>query len=129
MTDGAREYTITEVAERTGLSPHTLRWYERIGLVAGVDREANGRRRYTALDLQQLQLLVRLRATGMPVAEMARYSALKREGASTYPERRRLLEAHRERVRRALEEQQAMLRLLDAKIEAYRRDTAPDREG
>ncbi|MCX9192057.1 MerR family transcriptional regulator [Carbonactinospora thermoautotrophica] len=126
MADEGREYTISEVAELTGLSPHTLRWYERIGLIAFIGREANGRRRYTAHDLDWLRLLTKLRATGMPVADMVRYAELVRRGAGTYPERQRLLEEHRERVLKAMREQQEMLRLLDHKIEMCRRGTVPE---
>ena len=59
--------TVSEVAERIGLSTHTLRWYERIGLLDHVGRDASGYLRYTACDVEWLLLLIRLRATGMPV--------------------------------------------------------------
>jgi DNA-binding transcriptional MerR regulator len=70
-----RAYTITEVAALTGLTADTLRWYERIGLLTEVTRDGGGKRRYTARDLRWLDLLVKLRATGMPVTEMVRHAA------------------------------------------------------
>lgn len=72
--------TIQEVAERTALSPHTLRYYERVGLLEAPDRAASGHRRYGEGDLEWLTLLKRLRATGMPIREMRRYAELVRQG-------------------------------------------------
>jgi DNA-binding transcriptional MerR regulator len=113
-------WTTRQAAEKTGLTQHTLRWYERIGLLDRVDRAADGRRRFSDADLDWLLLLGRLRATGMPVADMLRYAELVRSGAGEQ-ERMDLLRHHRERVRQALLDQQECLSLLDAKIENYRR--------
>ncbi|HZU93914.1 MAG TPA: MerR family transcriptional regulator, partial [Microbacterium sp.] len=67
--------TIAEVAERTGLSPHTLRYYERDGLLLrDVERAPSGRRAYSEDDVNGIQVVARLRATGMPVAEIRRYA-------------------------------------------------------
>jgi len=111
--------TIREAAERSGLSPHTLRYYERIGLIAPPDRAANGHRRYTERDLEWLHLLTRLRATGMPIADMVRYAGLVRRGPSTATERKELLLAHRAAVAKRLAELQADLDLIDYKISIY----------
>ena len=71
--------TIAEAAERTGLSPHTLRYYERDGLLlSGVGRSASGHRRYTEEDLGWIEMLTRLRATGMPIRDVRRYAELVR---------------------------------------------------
>jgi DNA-binding transcriptional MerR regulator len=113
-------WTTRQAAEKCGLSQHTLRWYERIGLLSRVDRTADGRRRYSDADLDWLMLISKLRATGMPVREMQRYAGLVRSGAGEQ-ERLDLLEQHRERVRVALAEQQECLALLDTKIGTYRR--------
>jgi DNA-binding transcriptional MerR regulator len=112
-------WTTRQAAEKCGLSQHTLRWYERIGLLDRVDRAPDGRRRFSQGDLDWLVLLSRLRATGMPVAEMLRYAELVRSGAGE-PERLQLLEQHRERVRQALLDQQDCLELLNIKIATYR---------
>ena len=83
-----------------GLSQHTLRWYERIGLLAKIERGQDGRRRFSEGDLEWLSLLTKLRATGMPVRDMQRYAELVRSGAGE-AERIELLKKHREEVRRA----------------------------
>ena len=64
------ELTIAEVAERTGLTRHTLRYYERDGLMLGIDRAGSGHRRYSERDLGWLELITKLRATGMPLGLM-----------------------------------------------------------
>jgi DNA-binding transcriptional MerR regulator len=117
-----RPLTVSEVAERIGLSTHTLRWYERIGLLDQVGRDASGHRRYTATDVEWLLLLIRLRATGMPVKEMQRYAELVRAGQHTEEERRRLLETHRERVATHIEELRRHLAVIDHKVDSYRRN-------
>src|SRR5690348_2913676 len=86
--------TVGEAAAKVGLSVHTLRWYEQEGLVAPVGRDAAGRRRYSPDDLDWLQLLTRLRGTGMPVREMRRYAELVRSGDATVTERLRLFDEH-----------------------------------
>ncbi|MEV4741524.1 MerR family transcriptional regulator [Streptomyces sp. NPDC049555] len=116
---GRERYTISEVAAYAGLSAHTLRWYERIGLMPHVDRSHTGQRRYTDRDLDWLDLVARLRLTGMPVADMVRYAELVREGDHTFPEREQLLSAHREDVRRRIAELRSTLEVLDYKIENY----------
>jgi DNA-binding transcriptional MerR regulator len=113
-------WTTREAAEKCGLSQHTLRWYERIGLLDRVDRTPDGRRRFSARDLDWLVLLTRLRATGMAVKDMQRYAELVRGGAGEL-ERLSILEEHRTRVRAALIAQQECLTLLDNKIRTYRR--------
>lgn len=112
-------WTTREAAEKCGLTLHTVRWYEQIGLLGRIDRAPDGRRRFSDADLDWLILLSRLRATGMPVRDMLRYAGLARTGAGEQ-ERLMLLEGHRDRVRRALAEQQECLELLDTKIRTYR---------
>ncbi|MDX6314582.1 MAG: hypothetical protein QOF44_4046, partial [Streptomyces sp.] len=98
---------------------HTLRWYERIGLMPEVDRSNTGQRRYTNKDLDWLVFVGKLRLTGMPVADMVRYAEMAREGAHTMPERQALLAATREDVRRRIAELQDTLAVLDYKIDFY----------
>jgi DNA-binding transcriptional MerR regulator len=113
-------WSIGEAAEKCGLSQHTLRWYERIGLVGPVSRGSDGRRRFSDADLDWLTLITRLRDTGMPVKDMQRYAELVRSGAGV-AERLELFRRHREEVRRALTAQKECLKLLDAKIDNYSR--------
>jgi DNA-binding transcriptional MerR regulator len=107
-----------EAAAKCGLSQHTVRWYERIGLLGTIDRGGDGRRRFSDHDLEWLSLLTKLRATGMSVRDMQRYAELVRSGAGQ-TERLELLKRHREEVRRALASQRDCLKLLDTKIDYY----------
>jgi DNA-binding transcriptional MerR regulator len=111
-------WTIGEAAAKCGLSQHTLRWYERIGLLGDIQRGGDGRRRFSDGDLDWLSLLTKLRATEMPVRDMQRYAELVRSGAGQ-AERLELLKRHREQVRRAIAAQRECLRLLDTKITYY----------
>jgi len=110
---------IGTIAARTGRSIDTIRWYERQGLVPGVRRDTGGRRRYSELHVGWLQLMDRLRRTGMSVAEMRRYTALVAQGKATLAEREALLQAHRQRVRDTIAEWTEALALLDDKIDFY----------
>ena len=121
---GATTWSTGEVAGKCGLSEHTLRWYERIGLLNRVERGPDGRRRFSAGDLDWIVLVTRLRATGMSVKDMQRYAELVRTGGGEQ-ERLDLLSEHRHRVRAALVEQQECLHMLDAKIRTYRRMLHP----
>ncbi|MEV6973888.1 MerR family transcriptional regulator [Kitasatospora sp. NPDC093806] len=117
--DRTPRHTIGEVVAASGLTAHTLRWYERIGLLDPVDRASSGQRRYRDADLHRLAFLGRLRLTGMPVADMLRYVELAREGERTSGRRRDLLLAHREAVRQQIADLHATLAVLDHKIDHY----------
>ncbi|WP_327729945.1 MerR family transcriptional regulator [Streptomyces sp. NBC_00487] len=117
--DGQDLYTISEVVDLTGLTAHTLRWYERIGLMPHIDRSHTGQRRYRNRDLDWLDLVGKLRLTGMPVADMVRYAELVREGDHTYTERFELLKATRQDVLSRIAELQDTLNVLDRKINFY----------
>ncbi|WP_406381200.1 MerR family transcriptional regulator [Streptomyces sp. NBC_01618] len=117
--EGQDRYTISEVVAFTGLTAHTLRWYERIGLMPHVDRSHTGQRRFTNRDLDWLAFVGKLRLTGMPVADMVRYAELLREGEHTFEERQELLEATRRDVRTRIAELQDTLAVLDHKIDFY----------
>jgi DNA-binding transcriptional MerR regulator len=117
--DGQDNYTISEVVALTGMTAHTLRWYERIGLMPHVDRSHTGQRRYSNRDLDWLAFVGKLRLTGMPVAGMVRYAELVREGEETYTERYELLAATRRDVLARIAELQDTLAVLDHKISFY----------
>ncbi len=110
------QLTIEQVAQRTGLSSHTLRYYERIGLLDPISRAVSGHRRYAAKDLAWLAFLTRLRATGMPIRHMQKYADLRRQGDATIAERRALLEAHQQTVQSHIEELQRNLEAITQKI-------------
>jgi DNA-binding transcriptional MerR regulator len=112
-------FTIAEVAERTGLTAHTLRYYERAGLLDPPERGSNGHRRYSERDLGMLGILTRLKATGMSIQEMRRYAELCRTGEDSYDERRVLLEAHRQQVLDRIAALQVDLEHIERKIKIY----------
>lgn len=122
-----RSLTIQEAAQRTGLTVHTLRYYERIGLLMPVGRAANGHRRYSQQDITLIMTLNRWRQTGMSLVDIQHYVRLVQEGDRTASERRRLLEIHRQTVVRQIEELQATLQLIDHKIQNYT-DIEPKQE-
>ena len=113
------DLSIAEVAQRTGLTAHTLRYYERIGLLAPLPRGGNGHRRYGEHHLAWIRLLTRLRATGMPIATVSRYAELVRAGTATTADRKDLLIAHRAQVVVRIAQLQEDLALIDYKIDSY----------
>ncbi|MBQ1157754.1 MerR family transcriptional regulator [Streptomyces sp. A73] len=121
--DGQDRYTISEVAAFSGLSAHTLRWYERIGLMPHVDRSHTGQRRFSNRDLNWLEFVGKLRLTGMPVADMVRYAEMVRQGETTVAERQALLETTRKDVLARIAELHDTLAVLDYKIDHYSRKT------
>ncbi len=113
--------SIAEAARRTGVSVHTLRYYERAGVVVTtVDRTAGGRRRYQQQDLNWITICTKLRATGMPIKNIRRYAQLVSAGHGNEQERLALMEAHRADVTAKLAEIQENLELIDHKINVYR---------
>ena len=111
--------TIQEVSETTGLSAHTLRYYERIGLIHPIEREENTRRLYTEDDIGWIDFLLKLRATGMSIKDMQKYAELQRQGDETLPERVEMLKALRESVEARMSELNEHLKLVCYKIEIY----------
>lgn len=127
------ELTIQQVAALTGLSMHTLRYYERIGLLDPVNRASNGHRRYSAGDIAWIEFLIRLRATGMSICRMQQFADLRRQGSATFGERRALLEAHYLDVQNRLQELHHHLAAIEEKMKHYQEleqthDTARERQ-
>ncbi|QBD83679.1 MerR family transcriptional regulator [Ktedonosporobacter rubrisoli] len=117
-----KELSIQQVAEITGLSIHTLRYYEHSGLLAStrIRRLPNGHRRYDEVDLEWIDFVKCLRESAMPIAEMQHFAEITRQGASTVKERRELLEAHRLNLLQDLQKMQQALASIEAKISHYR---------
>jgi len=116
--------SIAEAAEATGLTTHTLRYYERDGLLLdAVDRASSGHRRYSDDDLGWIRMITRLRSTGMPIREVRQYADLVRAGDGNEAERLELLVAHRDRVRQQLAEVATHLEAIEFKIGLYERRT------
>lgn len=110
------ELTIQQVAQQTGLSIDTLRYYERIGLLEPVGRTQSGHRRYTQQDLAWINLLIRLRDTGMPRAQMVHFAQLRRQGNATLTERRLMLEQHQHALEQHMQELEQHMAALQQKI-------------
>ncbi|WGX98336.1 MerR family transcriptional regulator [Nocardioides sp. L-11A] len=112
--------TIADAAAALGLTADTLRYYEKDGLLLRpVPRDASGHRRYEITDLRWIELVTRLRSTGMPIRDVRRYAELVRAGEGNEPERLALLQAHREEVLRQLSEVTAHLGAIEYKIGIY----------
>ena len=110
---------IREFAEHTGLSAHTLRYYEREGLMGEVGRDENGHRVYGPQDSQWVNFLHHLRETGMSIREMQRYCALRTLGDETLPARLALLERHTDQLAKHLREQHEHLARLRETVNVY----------
>ena len=111
--------TIQDVTRATGLSAHTLRYYERIGLIHPIEREENTRRCYSADDVGWIDFLLKLRATGMSIKDMQKYAELQRQGDETLPERVEMLKSLRDKVEAHMDELNEHLNLIYYKIEIY----------
>jgi DNA-binding transcriptional MerR regulator len=120
MATAATELTVAEAAQAAGVSAHTLRYYERAGLLAPIERNGSGHRRFTPEDVEWVIVCTRLRATGMPIRMIRDYAALVHEGEGNEEARLALLEAHRAQVLERLAEVERNLELIDFKIELYR---------
>ena len=112
-------YSIQDVSKKTGLSSHTLRYYEKEGLISGVERSPGGFRQYTDEDLEALGLICCLKNTGMSIQEIARFVQLTREGEHTLEERVELLRSHREKVMERIAEMQKHLEKVTWKLNFF----------
>jgi DNA-binding transcriptional MerR regulator len=119
MNTQNQHLTISEVSEATGLSVHTLRYYERIGLIHPIDRAQNTHRRYSQQDIGWINLLIRLRATGMSIEDMVIYAQLQRQGDATLPERIAMLRTLEGEVEAHIDTLHEHLKLIRHKIDVY----------
>ena len=117
----ATGWDIATTAHRLGISAHTLRYYERIGLVR-VGRDASGYRRYDAAAVRRLVFLTRMRTSGMTISDLQRYVDMVEAGRDTVPERLAMLTEHRSVLRTRIDELQLALSATDYKIAAYTRE-------
>jgi DNA-binding transcriptional MerR regulator len=112
--------SIGQVAERTGLSVHALRFYEREGILANpVERALNGRRIYTEDDVVWLSMCTTLRSSGMPLPAIREYAGLVRQGPGNEKERLAILRRHQERVRAQMADLTESLDLISYKVKIY----------
>jgi DNA-binding transcriptional MerR regulator len=120
------ELGIGDVARRTGLSVHALRFYEREGLMLSpqVARGTGGHRRYGPLEVNWLRICIKLRRSGMPLAEIRRFAELVREGPGNEPERLELLREQQRRVENQLAELEDCLQIITRKVGVYEQHLA-----
>jgi len=112
--------SIGQVAERTGLSVHALRFYEREGLLADqVRRESNGRRVYTEDDVEWLDMCIKFRSSGMPLDTIRKYTDLVRQGPGNEQDRLALLRSHQDHVTAQIQELTECLNVITHKVTIY----------
>ncbi len=109
-----------EFSRIVGLSSHTLRYYEKIGLLKNIQRNSSGHRVYTTKDNEWVSFVKRLKDTGMPLDEILQYAALREKGTETTHARQRLLEQHKENLKEHIEQQKRHLHALEEKINLYK---------
>jgi DNA-binding transcriptional MerR regulator len=112
---------IGELARLSGRSAHTIRWYEAQGLMPGAARDAGGRRVFSPAHVDWLELMTRLRASGMSIRQMQAYARHVRQGKATLAARQALLREHRERVEEQLSQLKEAIALIDRKVALYDR--------
>lgn len=125
----AEGLTIRAAAERTGISAHTLRYYERVGILGRVPRGKSGHRRYGEAELRLIVFLRKMQATGMSIRDLRAYTALLRRGEGTEGQRLALLVAHEAKVREAMAELAENLVVIQKKIELYSSSRAKRKAG
>lgn len=113
-------YTIQQTSNITGLSVHTLRYYEKIRLLNKVERDSSGYRQYRESDISWINFLIRLRVTGMPVNEMKQFSDLRNQGDTTIRLRLELLENHQKNVQNQITDLKDNLNKIEEKINYYK---------
>jgi DNA-binding transcriptional MerR regulator len=110
-------FTLQEVVLRSGLSEHTLRYYERIGLLDSVKRDGrSGHRRYTAQDVQNIETLACLRTTGMSMDDMRTSFALLKDGKAAANQQLALFESQKKAMEQELAQKHEHLRYLEQKV-------------
>ncbi len=119
--------SIGELSRLTGVSTHTLRFYEAEGILMPAGRAANGHRRYHPQDVLWLEFVLRLKLTGMPLDEIRQYAALRAVGEKTLQQRLTMLKLHRKRLVARMNELSTCARALDGKIRTYRKMIAKPR--
>lgn len=127
---GRQVLTIAEVAERTGLSTDTLRYYEKAGLIDPVGRTPGNHRVYAAADLDWLAFLLRLRETGMSIVDMQQFAKLRSLGEASVASRLEMLRQHRATLQARIRSLRDNAKVVDEKIDHYEQllDERPERK-
>lgn len=109
-------YSINEVAEICDLSTHTIRFYDKEGLLPFISRNKSGNRRFSEADLEFVKMICCLKNTGMPIKEIKQYVNLYRDGEETFHTREEMMKAHRKEVVRQIDDLKKSLNIIDLKI-------------
>lgn len=91
-------YTVKEISEKMGITTHTLRFYEKEGVIPPIDRNMNGGRMYTDQDADMIETVQALRSTGLSLGEIKQYVELYHAGDSKLQERKSLLAHQKSKV-------------------------------
>lgn len=113
------KYTINEVARKFNLSAHTLRYYDKEGLLPFIGRDKSGNRMFTDSDLDWVTMICCLKDTGMPIKEIKTYSQWCQKGKETVDERKKMLAAHRLAVEKQIDQLRSHLKIIDNKVAMY----------
>ncbi|WP_319380406.1 MerR family transcriptional regulator [Thiomicrorhabdus sp.] len=119
---GHNAMNIKEFSQRTGISPHTIRFYEKNGVLGSVQRLANGHRWFTDKDVSWMEFVLRLKQTGMPLDKIRLYAKLRSQGKETLLLRQTLLEEHAQTLEQSIEQLHSHLQKLNEKIDLYRQN-------
>lgn len=122
-----KTYGISEVAEQFDLQPHTLRFYEREGIITP-ERAENGIRQYTEENVAQMKMVLCLKDTGMSIKDIRRYFQLVAEGDDTLTERLEILVQQKEQVLREIDELKEHLEMIERKVGIYQERIAKQAE-
>lgn len=112
--------TISELSSHCGLSSHTLRFYERSKILQPISRASSGHRRYCEQDIRWLEFVMRLKSTGMPLAQIKQYAELRSRGDATLQARLRMLEMHQEKLHEEISKLTNSSNALMQKIRLYK---------
>ncbi|MCR5795541.1 MAG: MerR family transcriptional regulator [Solobacterium sp.] len=113
-------FTIGEVAQRTGISAHTLRYYDKEGLLAFVRRSESGIRRFSEEDFEPLYTITVLKRSGMPLKDIRRFMELYLQGDETIHERLVMFEGQKKLLQEQIDELQKMMKIVDYKCWYFR---------
>lgn len=115
-------YTISEVAEIFDLSTHTLRFYDKEGLLPFISKDHNGNRLFSETDLELIKVICCLKNTGMPVKQIKHYIDMCMEGEQTFDTRKEMIKNHRKEILRQINELKKNLNIIDLKVAYYEAD-------
>lgn len=115
----SKEFTIQQVAKKTSLSVHALRYYEKMGLINPIKRDTNGHRRYSETDLEWIQCIQNLRTSQIPISDIQKFIKLNRQDHFNYKEILKLIEKHEKRLLNQIRDLQEALFFLRNQVDSY----------